>query len=673
MTNKEFNPLARIQGKPAQRSRQESSDPMNLGDKPPILSGSGRRPPDRRQVSLRWLSGTFLTGITSSLLMGGALYASLDGREKLTLPASLFVQSSIDAKSDDKNIAAEKGDRTVAILATTSSTTNILDVTTMTKVGDSNVIRKKPFIRSTAPLAIAPKSKLDYPKFNPLKIFSASDDDDYRSSSSELIYGANVESEVTIREDDFPLNSTEFDQKVELSLNEVENIVRTIAPSLTEGAISVSAIPYFDASRFKLVNQPGGLSAYPGITITAENVSEIAAADPALPARKSFYETVLSIRQEQPIEIALSAVADDADANKTISDALSSQLGGTTIKSGYKLRVALETTTKPDTSTIRRVSVYYRGNHITSVARRDDGQFVYAPAPAPVPAIADREDLNTYSVVSRKQLPSVYNGIYRAALSQNLTNSMARQLIKIFSFDVDFQTRISPSDTLEVFYSLDPDTRKVSDNSEILYAAITLNGVTRKYYRFRSPDDGVIDYYDEYGKSAKKFLLRNPVPRSIVRSAFGMRRHPITKVMKMHTGVDLAAPRGTPILAAGNGVVIKAGWAGGYGKQTKIRHANGYITTYSHQNSIAKSVVAGARVRQGQLIGAVGSTGLSTGPHLHYEVIVNKNKVNPMSIRLPKGRVLKGEVLAAFEGERNRISALLEKGNDGNNTKLALN
>ena len=150
------------------------------------------------------------------------------------------------------------------------------------------------------------------------------------------------------------------------------------------------------------------------------------------------------------------------------------------------------------------------------------------------------------------------------------------------------------------------------------------------------------------------------MPNGKFRSGFGMRRHPILKYSKMHTGTDWSAPRGTPIIAAGNGVVEKAGWAGGYGRQTIIRHANGYVSSYSHQNSIAKGVKSGARVRQGQVIGAVGSTGLSTGPHLHYELIVNGNKVDPMRIRLPDGKSLKGDAYAMFARERDRINALLD-------------
>ena len=152
-----------------------------------------------------------------------------------------------------------------------------------------------------------------------------------------------------------------------------------------------------------------------------------------------------------------------------------------------------------------------------------------------------------------------------------------------------------------------------------------------------------------------------------------MRRHPISRTFKMHRGVDWAAPRGTPILAAGNGVIKEAGWSGsGHGKQTIIRHANGYQTSYSHQTAIAKGIRPGIKVRQGQIIGYVGSTGYSTGPHLHYEVKVNNNHVDPMRIRLPKGKTLKGAELAAFEAERDRINALVNQ-EDQELREVALN
>ena len=532
------------------------------------------------------------------------------GAKQLSQPPQFF--NLLNARETSAAKTAKKGDRAVSVLATSSSSSNIMDVPTVARVGDSNVVRKRPFTYTSAPLAIAPKTKLDYPGFNPLTIFSESRDDQVQPLSNDLIYGADIESEVTIREMDFPLDDAGFEQDATFSALEVEDIVRKTAPSLIDGDISVSAIPFFDASRFSLDARSAALNTYPGITITAQNVSEVQPANPDAPLARSFHETVVSIRRDQPLRPVIEGLSADPNANDRIVQALESQIGGHIIKGGYKMRVALETNTDSEAVGIHRVSLYNRGNHITSVARKDNGSYIYGPEPAPIPAVSGRDDGNAYSVVSRKQLPSIYNGIYRAALSQSLTKPLTRQLVKIFAFDVDFQTRIAPSDTLEVFYSLDPDTRTVSENSEILYASISHNGNKRKYYRFRTDDDGVVDYYDEFGKSAKKFLLRNPVPHGKFRSKFGMRRHPITRYYKMHTGVDWSAPRGTKILAAGNGIVEKAGWhSGGYGKQTIIRHANGYKTSYSHQSRIAKSVKPGARVRQGQVIGAVGSTGLS--------------------------------------------------------------
>jgi murein DD-endopeptidase MepM/ murein hydrolase activator NlpD len=168
-----------------------------------------------------------------------------------------------------------------------------------------------------------------------------------------------------------------------------------------------------------------------------------------------------------------------------------------------------------------------------------------------------------------------------------------------------------------------------------------------------------VDYYDENGKSAKKFLVRKPVDAGIMRSPYGWRRHPILGYSKMHTGVDWAAPRGTPLHASGNGVIESVGWEGGYGKYIRIRHSHGYETAYGHMSAFARGIAAGTRVRQGQVIGYVGSTGLSTGPHVHYEVLVNGRFVDPVRIKLPRGRSLDGAVLAAFEKEREKIDSMM--------------
>jgi murein DD-endopeptidase MepM/ murein hydrolase activator NlpD len=219
---------------------------------------------------------------------------------------------------------------------------------------------------------------------------------------------------------------------------------------------------------------------------------------------------------------------------------------------------------------------------------------------------------------------------------------------------------VQPGDAFEVLYPGDEDTPG-EGKAEVLYAALTIGGETRRYYRFQTPDDGIVDYYDEGGKSAKKFLVRKPVGAGIMRSGYGWRRHPILGYSKMHTGVDWAAPRGTPIYASGNGIVEKTGWEGGYGKYIKLRHNNGYETAYGHMSAFARNMGPGTRVRQGQVIGYVGSTGLSTGAHVHYEIMVNGRFVDPMRIKLPRGRSLEGPVYASFEQERNRYDGMMNR------------
>ena len=194
---------------------------------------------------------------------------------------------------------------------------------------------------------------------------------------------------------------------------------------------------------------------------------------------------------------------------------------------------------------------------------------------------------------------------------------------------------------------------------EVRYASLTVGGETKKYYRFQTADDNVFDYYDETGKSAKKFLVRKPVANGMMTSPFGWRTHPLLHVSELHSGVDWGAPYGTPIFAAGNGEIEEAGLKGGYGKYVRMKHANGYETAYGHMTAFAKGLDVGSKVRQGQVIGFVGSSGMSTGSHVHFEIIVNDRFVDPMRIKLPRGRVLDGAGLTAFEKERDQLDAVL--------------
>ena len=248
----------------------------------------------------------------------------------------------------------------------------------------------------------------------------------------------------------------------------------------------------------------------------------------------------------------------------------------------------------------------------------------------------------------------LYQSIYETALRNNIPKPVIEALIRIYSYDVDFQHKAQPGDSFDVLYAQD-------DENDVMFAALTTGGEVKKYYRFQTTDDGIVDYYDETGKSAKKFLVRKPVATGIMRSGFGARNHPLLGYFKMHTGVDWAAPLGTAIYASGNGTVDKVGWESGYGKYVRIKHANGYETAYGHMTAFSRSTQPGARVRQGQVIGYVGSTGLSTGPHVHYEILVNGRFVDPLRVKLPRGRVLEGPLMAGFDKERERVDSIITR------------
>jgi murein DD-endopeptidase MepM/ murein hydrolase activator NlpD len=253
----------------------------------------------------------------------------------------------------------------------------------------------------------------------------------------------------------------------------------------------------------------------------------------------------------------------------------------------------------------------------------------------------------------------LYQSIYETALRNKVPAPVIEDMIRIYSYDVDFQRKVQPGDSFDVFYAGEEEAANANEKSEVLFASLTVGGETKKYYRFQTPDDSVVDYYDETGKSAKKFLVRKPVNNAIMRSGFGSRRHPILGYVKMHTGVDWATDYGTPIFASGNGVVEKVGWEGGYGKYVRLKHNNGYETAYGHMSAFAKGMEVGKRVRQGQVIGFVGSTGQSTGSHVHYEILVNGRFVDPMRIKLPRGRSLEGPMIAGFEKERDRLDSMM--------------
>jgi murein DD-endopeptidase MepM/ murein hydrolase activator NlpD len=258
----------------------------------------------------------------------------------------------------------------------------------------------------------------------------------------------------------------------------------------------------------------------------------------------------------------------------------------------------------------------------------------------------------------------IRSSLYVAGKKQKLPDTTLAELIRAFSWDVDFQRDIRKNDSFQVMYNRVTDENgRLVRGSEILFASLTLSGKRKAIFRFKG-NDGNFEYFDEKGRSAQKALMRTPIDGARLSSGYGRRRHPVLGYTKMHRGVDFAASRGTPIYAAGNGTIVHAGRKGSYGIYIRIRHNGDYHTAYAHMKGLARGMRKGRRVSQGQTIGYVGTTGRSTGPHLHYEILRKGRQLNPMRVRMPSGRKLKGTELARFENQRRTLTqryALLPK------------
>ena len=256
-------------------------------------------------------------------------------------------------------------------------------------------------------------------------------------------------------------------------------------------------------------------------------------------------------------------------------------------------------------------------------------------------------------VVSYKE-SIISNSLYESSIKNGIQPNVIIDFARVYGFQVDFQRDIWKNDSFQLMYEtfLD-DNKKIVETGNIIYANLNLQGKDLPLYGFKTKEG--YDYFDNFGKSIKKSLMKTPINGARLSSSFGMRKHPILGFNKMHRGTDFAAPEGTPIMASGDGKIVRARWCGGGGNCIKIKHNSTYSTVYAHLSKFARIAKEGNRVRQGQIIGYVGSTGMSTGPHLHYEVIENGKKVNSQTLKLPSGKILKGKERERFEIEKIKI------------------
>lgn len=607
--------------------------------------------PDGASCRLKWLASTCLAGMVGVCLIGVAIYASMnmaDGSGMMSSIrraslAALQPMRTATLANDGQSANGQKEDR-IQMTSAGFATRHVIHDTVIERQGSREFITIKPYLRIIVGLATGVPGDADkLPVFNPFKLYS---------DSTPVGAGGEASSDapqsVSVNVVDVPGGVVPESDGVELRADEVAQIIAEAAENFAYAEASADGTGAVgEAHLLQAAYRPDELG--PHTTVIQKSEGDTSAADDD----DGFDEDLLENAKTVTIDVSrgdtlpslFTKVDTEPDEARTVLEALAPIFKAEDLKSGQEVRFSL-VPAPSDTGAMEpiKVSIYAKGGtHIATVQRNRQGDFV---------ATTDGDQLKAQPTVTRATL---YQSFYHAALAQHVSAETILKILRVQSYDVDFKQKVKPGDTFEAFFDADNDAEAV----ELLYTSMTIDGVQRKFYRFRTPDD-VVDYYDEQGNSAKKFLMRNPVKGGRYTSGFGERRHPLLGVMRMHTGVDWAAPVGTPILAAGDGTVELVGGKGGYGNYVRIRHANGYSTAYGHMSRYAEGVAPGVSVKQGQVIGYVGSTGLSTGPHCHFEVLVNNNFVNPMTIAVPRGLQLTGRQLAEFQKERNRLETLMQ-------------
>jgi murein DD-endopeptidase MepM/ murein hydrolase activator NlpD len=629
------------------------AETIDLGHEPPLsVDGGTSGMIDRRRVSAQWFSGTILTGICGAALMGGAVFASLDGETNFAsvpVKVSNVLHSAINTISD-KLAITHKGDRLPPASEYTSARQVIRD-TRPVRVGDREIMRVHAFVRVAANLTLIPSElTASIPPLNPQKFMNAAAD-----VPTDQQPGAEPDAEVSFVTRDLSTALPRMKVVTALPLDDIVARVRETAhwtgnpPATNPTAASppAAAMAYANNPR----NDP-----YAGFEtrIVPENVTLLSKTASQVTGGNAWNERIVTVKKGDTVSSILRDLGATPEEITQIVATLGPHGRDGALKDGQKLRIQIATA--PDAPRMQPVRVMVMGDSGAEavVALSDKGKYVQvdvASVNADVPETTDEDDGRGIRL---------YQSIYETALRNHVPRPVIESLIQIYSYDVDFQHKAQPGDSFDVLYTGD-DENIPGAKADVLFASLSVGGEIKKFYRFQTSDDSIVDYYDETGKSAKKFLVRKPVPIGIMRSGFGARHHPLLGYMRAHTGVDWAAPLGTPIFASGNGVIEKVGWESGYGKYIRIRHAYGYETAYGHMTAFARGIQPGVRVHQGQIIGYVGSTGLSTGPHVHYEILVNGRFVDPLRLKLPRGRVLDGPMLAGFDQERERIDAILQR------------
>ncbi|WP_018260522.1 M23 family metallopeptidase [Methylobacterium sp. WSM2598] len=602
-----------------------------------ILDDTAFSRPGGQKVSLRWLAACLLTGIAGAALLGLALdLAASDGIVAVPPDLALHPRAEAgvpgEAGTAPAEFAARKGDRLVRDEVVVAAKREFRAPLSET-VGEREVIRVHQVVQVATDLSLrAPEAPI--PPFDPM-----------RGAGSEAVTeetGSDpAETAVTLVRS--PLAEAPETEAPALSDEEVDALVaETQRLAGGPGPLPPAFPPERMLSRALRLGAGREEDEAPAgaidVKILPENLTEIA--ETAAAAAGPLFETREAvIGKDQALAAILRETGAGPDRVAAILAALSPRARDE-LPEGQHLRLLIAR--EGPTPGIARVTLYGEDGIEEIAAANDRGGFVSVAPPRPGAPAAEEEGG-----------VSLYESLYGAALKNGVPPGVIEDLVRVLASGSDLQSRTGPGDHVELLFTADEDSKP-----ELLFAALRSRGETQSLYRFRGPGTGEVEYLDAEGRSTRKFLIRRPVAEGRISSPYGARLHPILGYYRMHNGVDWAATRGTPIMATGDGVVIAAGARSGYGNRVEIQHANNYATAYNHMARIARGIVPGARVHLGQVIGSVGTTGLSTGPHVHYEVAINGRFVDPMKIRLPSAHALTGPALAAFRAVEEQVDGL---------------
>ncbi len=599
--------------------------------------------PDGRELSFSWLAGIIMTALTGLLLMGGALYISFLGQDSFsTAFAALEIEQPHNIGA---TLTKEKTNR-VRPVAKTRSENEIIEAAIRENAEGRSMVKKQPFLRIRSTLATAATAlSSSIPAYDPVALLARtqSKKTNITANISTNIYSAEVEGEIAVQTTPLP---TGFVPSKAISDKDAANFMTAIYSDAS-----------FDGEFFALgyISEESdvrdlGKVENNQISGIAQNVSIFNKSRLSNDGNASRYERIISVKQQDSLENIFEKNGFSLTTTNIIIASLRNVYPSKTLPQGARLRILFGTLANSGNLTPFRMSIYIKDNHVATVALTDSGRYVLGIAP---PAIDfPDEDIEEINV---SNLPSIYRSIWETARKHDIPDNITDRIIAMFAYDLDLTKPISVGDSIEMLLTV-PNELKEQD---LLHISLKLGSSTRKFYRYTT-ENGEVDFYDIEGQTGKQFLQRRPLKGGgNLRSRFGYRIHPITRRSKLHTGTDLAAPYGTPVYASGDGVVDMAQWFSGYGRYVKLKHVNGFTTAYAHMSRIAKGLSPGDRVRQGQIIGYVGSTGLSTGNHLHFEMRINNRPVDALSVKLPRDKILPQQYQRQFENSIAQINELM--------------